>query len=121
MNDFINATKVNFTEFYARNPFKIKDLSELFSTTAKEWYRKDPFRGSAVIAYYAIFSIPGLLVLIVTIAGYFFDKQTISDNIIGQIGTTLGADTAYQINDMLTKAGASKSTLWGQLLAFRPF
>jgi membrane protein len=34
--------------------------------------RKDPFRQSAVIAYYAIFSIPGLLVLIISIAGYFF-------------------------------------------------
>ena len=116
MNDFINATKMNFTEFYARNPFKIKDLGELFSTTAREWYRKDPFRGSAVIAYYAIFSIPGLLVLIVTIAGYFFDKQTVNDNIIAQIATTLGADTAYQIKDMLTKAGASKSTLLGSII-----
>ena len=98
-------------EWYERDSFKIKDLSELFSTTAKEWYRKDPFRGSAVIAYYAIFSMPGLLVLIVTIAGYFFDKQTVNDNIIAQIATTLGADTANQIKEMLTKAGASKSTL----------
>jgi membrane protein len=111
MSDFMNAIKTNFTAWYDRDTFKIKDLSELFSTTASEWYRKDPFRGSAVIAYYAIFSMPGLLVLIVTIAGYFFDKQTVNDNIIAQISTTLGTDTANQINDMLTKASVSKSTL----------
>jgi membrane protein len=74
--------------------FKIKDLGKLFHETFNEWYRKDPFRESAVIAYYAIFSIPGLLVLIVTIAGYFFGKQTVNDNIIAQIsGTIIGIIT----------------------------
>jgi membrane protein len=91
--------------------FKIKDLSGLFQTTFKEWYRKDPFRESAVIAYYAIFSIPGLLVLIVTIAGYFFGKDTVNQNIIAQISSTMGADIATQIKEMLLKESQAKATV----------
>jgi membrane protein len=103
-------------EWHQRKPFKMSDLGKLFSTTFAEWYRKDPFRESAVIAYYAVFSIPGLLVLIVTIAGYFFDKDTVNQNIIGEITQTMGANTAAEIKSMLTNASQSKSTVLGSML-----
>jgi membrane protein len=32
----------------------------------KRWWARDPFMQSAVIAYYAIFSIPGLLVIVIS-------------------------------------------------------
>lgn len=94
----------------------IKDLGKLFSTTFKEWFDKDPFRESAVIAYYAIFSMPGLLFLIISVAGYFFGKETVNQNIISQISSTMGADTAAQISDMLTKANQSQSTILGSII-----
>jgi membrane protein len=37
----------------------------------KDWWARDPFRESAIIAYYSIFSLPGLFVVIVTLAGFF--------------------------------------------------
>lgn len=96
--------------------FKINDLGKLLKTTFKEWNEKDPFRQSAVIAYYAIFSIPGLLVLIITIAGYFFGNDTVNKNLMAQLSGTLGADTAAQINDMLTKANQSQSTIVSSII-----
>lgn len=97
-------------------PFKINDLSSLLSITYKEWSDKDPFRQSAVIAYYAIFSIPGLLVLVITIAGYFFGKDTVNANILAEVSSTMGADTATQIEEMLKNASQSKSTIWGSII-----
>ena len=97
-------------------PFKIQDLGELFKKTFKDWNDKDPFRQSAVIAYYAIFSIPGLLVLIIAITGYFFGKDAVNENILAQISSTLGADTAAQIKEILIKASESKSTVWGSII-----
>lgn len=38
-----------------------KNIFTVSRTAYKEWMSKDPFRESAVIAYYAIFSLPGLL------------------------------------------------------------
>lgn len=96
--------------------FKFKDLGKLFKTTFSEWNDKDPFRESAVIAYYAIFSIPGLLLLIVTITGYFFGKDAANKDIMGQIAVTMGADTAAQIQTMLVTANESKSTVWGSII-----
>ena len=94
----------------------LKNLGKLFKITFKEWNEKDPFRQSAVIAYYAIFSIPGLLVLIITIAGYFFGNDTVNEDILRQVSSTLGSETALQIKDILEKSHQSKSTLWGSII-----
>ena len=96
--------------------FEFKVLALLFHTTFNSWNDKDPFRQSAVIAYYAIFSLPGLFVLIITIAGYFFGHDTVNDNILAQVGSTLGNDTAEQIKEMLIKVGRSKSTISGTIV-----
>ncbi len=95
---------------------KIKDLGKLFKITFKEWNAKDPFRQSAVIAYYAIFSIPGLLVLIIAIAGYFFGQDTVNQKLISQISQTIGSATAMQIQEVITKSTAEKSTTWGSIV-----
>ena len=97
-------------------PFKTKDLGKLFKKTFKEWNAKDPFRQSAVIAYYAIFSIPGLLVLVIAIAGYFFGKDAVNESILSQVASTLGEDTSLQIKQILAKATQTKSTLWGSII-----
>lgn len=96
--------------------FKIKDLGKLFKTSFKEWVDKDPFRQSAIIAYYAIFGIPGLLVLIITLTGFFFSIEAVNQNILAQVSATMGADTAAQIKDMLEKANESKSTTLGSII-----
>ena len=96
--------------------FKIKDLKQIFKHSFNAWIDKDPFRLSAVIAYYAIFSIPGLLVLIIAIAGYFFGKENVNQEIIAQISLTMGTETASQINEILQKSGTSKSTIWGSIV-----
>ena len=77
--------------------FRFESLKIALKTALKEWWTKDPFKESAVIAYYAIFALPGLLVVIVSVAGIFFGKEAVNGQIAGQITSTMGADTAIQI------------------------
>lgn len=79
--------------------------------TFKSWNDKDPFRQSAVIAYYAIFSIPGLLILILSLLGYFIDKQTVSQQIVSEISATMGVETASQIEYMLLKTNGMQTSM----------
>jgi membrane protein len=97
-------------------PFKINDLGILFKISFKEWYNKDPLRQSAIIAYYSIFSIPGLFVLIIAIAGYFFGQDSVNQNLIAQISETIGSETALEIQEILSKSTSEKSTTWGSIV-----
>lgn len=94
----------------------LKRLMMVLHTAVKAWWEKDPFRESAVIAYYAIFSLPALLVLIITVAGFFWSKEAINEHILNQVSGTMGSDTSEQIAVMLGKASEAKNSLWATIL-----
>ena len=96
--------------------YNVKSLFKIFKTAAKEWWSKDPFKESAVIAYYAIFSLPGLLVLILTVAGYLYGQDDINNKLSDQIASTMGQDTAVQVSEMIEKARATGSSVWATII-----
>ena len=96
--------------------FRPKTIGKLFLTAFKKWWNRDPFRESAVIAYYAIFSLPGLLVVVVTIAGYFWGGDAVSGRLHNQVASALGSDTADQVQGMVLFASQSKDSLWATIM-----
>jgi membrane protein len=95
---------------------KLRESIRLFKDAFMKWNEKDPFRESAVIAYYAIFALPGLLVLVITVGGYFFGSDAVTGQLHGQIGGAMGNDTADQVQDMMTKAGGSAHSIWAKII-----
>ncbi|MBK7431116.1 MAG: YihY/virulence factor BrkB family protein [Bacteroidetes bacterium] len=63
------------------------------------------------------FALPGLLVVIVSVAGiFFFGKEAVNGQIAGQITSTMGADTAVQIQEIIAKASESKNSVIANIL-----
>ena len=94
----------------------LKNLLSAFKTAFKAWLSKDPFHESAVIAYYSIFSLPGLLVVVVTFAGYFFGHEAVNGQLSTQINSTMGAQTADQMHTIITMASKAKNSLWAAII-----
>jgi membrane protein len=95
---------------------KLKDIPQILKKAFKEWNAMDPFRQSAIIAYYSIFSLPGLLVLIITVAGVVWGADAVTGRLHEQISSTMGSDTAEQIEVMVTKASASKDSVIASII-----
>ena len=95
---------------------QFKNILTVSKTALKKWWAKDPFKESAVIAYYTIFSLPGLLIVIITVAGYFFGQEAVNGQIASQITSTMGADTAQQIQDIIAKGTESKNSLLATII-----
>jgi len=89
----------------------LQKIFTVLKNAFREWLAKDPFHESAVIAYYAIFSLPGLLVVIMTLAGYFFGREAVNNQVAAQFTSTMGAETARQIQDMIIQATRLRNTL----------
>jgi membrane protein len=91
--------------------FSLKGSWKIMKKAASEWMKKDPFRMSAIIAYYAIFSLPALLVIIIAIAGLVFGREAVSGEISRQISDMIGKDTAVSVEKMIAQAGAAKDSI----------
>ena len=96
--------------------FQWKDLFSLLKETFTEWNDDDPFRMSAAMSYYAIFSLPGLLMIVVTVAGYFGSGKDVEKEIESQIGEMIGPDAASSIQAMIENASASTNLTWSTII-----
>ena len=76
-----------------------------------QWKERDPFNNSAIISYYTIFSLPGLLVIIINVAGDFFDQKQVTLQISNQGQRIMGGDTAIVIQSIMGQASEAKRTI----------
>jgi membrane protein len=95
---------------------KLKSFAGLLKETFTKWNERDPFASSTTIAYYAIFSLPGLLVIIINLAGYFFGTEAVTNQITTQIGGMVGGDTAKDVQTIIAKASESKESTLATIL-----
>ncbi|MEO6167265.1 MAG: YihY/virulence factor BrkB family protein [Chitinophagales bacterium] len=89
----------------------------LLKRTFKGWNERDPFYQSAIIAYYAIFSLPALLVIVVSVAGFIFGREAITGQLSSQIGEIMGKSTADQIEEMIANASIGSKSVWATIIA----
>jgi len=88
----------------------------LLKKTFQQWNSREPFNNSIVIAYYTIFSLPGLLVIIINVMGYFYDKKKVTSQISSQIESLMGGDTAKDIESIVDKASETKGNVISSIL-----
>ena len=92
--------------------FKVKHLPTLLTDTYKAWDADQPFRLSAVIAYYAVLSLPGLLVIIINLVGAVWGVDIVQGQLTDEISRALGSDAAESIKTMIIETQSNgKSTM----------
>jgi membrane protein len=79
----------------------IKGCWHLLKTSAIEFINDSGLKLSASLSYYTIFSLPPLLLIIISSCGIFFGEDAVSGRIYHQINGLLGNVVAYQIQDMI--------------------
>lgn len=84
--------------------------------TFKEWNDDDPWRQSAIIAYYAIFSIPGLLMIVIWVAGSIFGQEAVRGEVSAQVSEFMGAKAAEGIETMLAGQSMGGSSAFMKII-----
>lgn len=70
------------------------------------------FTFAASIAFYTIFSLPGLLITVTMIGGFFIDQSTVENELVAQLQGLIGYESAETIGDLLNKVEPSGETFW---------
>jgi membrane protein len=81
-----------------------KRLKEIFlyvRQVFKEFSADNILKYSASLAYYTVFSIAPLLVIISTLSGIFFGKEAINGEVYKQLKGLVGSAAAIQIQDII--------------------
>jgi membrane protein len=81
-----------------------KQIWRLLKETVKEWGEDKSSRLAAALAYYTVFSLAPLLILVIAIAGLLFDQAAVREQIVQQIQSLVGEDGASIISTALDNA-----------------
>lgn len=98
------------------NNFKLKDLPALIVKASKAWFDDEPFRLGAIIAYYAVISLPGLIVIIVNLVGAVWGYDIVQGRVTEEISTALGRDAATAIETIIREVQQSDKSAVSTIL-----
>lgn len=87
---------------------RIKPGYHVIKETFKEFLADDCPRMAAALAFYAVFSLAPLLVLVVLAVGLVVDPQQAEGQLMEQIRTAFGPETARQTKAMILRASQYK-------------
>ena len=89
--------------------FNFKEIwtftKEMFSSFTKD----NVFSLAAALAYYTIFSLAPILLIVITIVGFFFGEEVMRGEIYGQLSGMMGDQAAKQAQEMVENANAQES------------
>jgi membrane protein len=88
---------------------RLKTVSAFAREVFDEWSKDDALSLGAALAYYTIFSMAPLLVLVIAIAGLAFGRQAAQGQIVGQIQDAIGPAGAQLIEGMIARASQPSS------------
>ncbi len=91
-------------------------LKTLLTTTVREVADDDVPSLAAAIAYYTVFSVPPLLVLLVGLAGAVFGPNVVAEKLAEQAGGAIGPAGADAVRSMIENAGTTGSGLGAKLV-----
>lgn len=95
---------------------KLNHLWEVLKETFNEWMSSSAAKDSASMAYNAIFSLPGLLIIIIWTASNFFGEEAVNGEVRRQLQGIMGYEGAKNIQDIIKSAMVDKENFWMKAL-----
>ena len=83
---------------------KARDLGWILNRTVAGWWNDNVPRLGASLAYYTLFALAPILIVAITIAGFFFGAEAVQREVTGQISGLVGQDGAEAVQAMLVAA-----------------
>ena len=91
---------------------KLKAGWELLKLTFAEWTNDNAFELAAALAFYTMFSIAPVLLIVVGVASFFLAPEAATNRIVGEMGKMIGAQGANAVRQVIESSRGFGKGLW---------
>ncbi|WP_215226148.1 YihY/virulence factor BrkB family protein [Echinicola shivajiensis] len=98
---------------------KIKKLTvfRILKDSVQTFAKSDSMTYAASTAFYTIFSMPAVLIILINIGAAFYNEGTVREELLAQISKLSGAESAATIDSIIYNATIDSDGFWAQLVA----
>ncbi len=93
-------------------------MIQLFKHTFQHFFNSNTFQKGASMAYYTVFSLLPMIIIITSLLGILFGKQAVSGEIYSQLKDFLGNDAALQIQDIIKNQHSQHNSIVTSVIGF---
>jgi membrane protein len=98
-------------------PRLLYSIWSLLKQTATEWAEQGTSRLGAALAFYTIFSIAPLFVIVLAIAGLWFGEEAASRELFSQVSSLVGSEGGEAVQALVSAADKPKTGAWATVIA----
>lgn len=88
----------------------LKDIVTILKNTFTNFSNDRGLKLSASLSYYTVFSLAPLLLLMISLAGFFFGKEAVQGQVFNEINGLIGNNAALQIQEIIKNMELSGKT-----------
>ncbi|MGF2411991.1 YihY/virulence factor BrkB family protein [Ferruginibacter sp.] len=96
--------------------FSIKDTWSILKQSFIDFIDNKVLKLSAALAFYTIFSLPAMLIIIIAVSDVFYGRAAIEGTLYHQISNFVGTDAALQIQEAIRGAALSQSSYFATIV-----
>jgi membrane protein len=96
---------------------KSNDVWSLLKEAATDWSHDRAPRLGAALAYYTVFSMVPLLIIIIAVIGMVFGQEAAQSSIMEQIRTLVGDQSAVALKEMIERANQPSTGILSTVIA----
>lgn len=82
----------------------LREFPQLFLKAVKRWFGEGTSRFGAAIAYYTLFALAPVLLIVIAVAGAVFGGDAVRGQLVSQVSSLIGHDGAVAVQAMLQRA-----------------
>ena len=96
--------------------FSLKNTWSILKQSFSDFIDNKVFKLSAALAFYTIFSLPAMLIIIISVSDIFYGRAAIEGTLYHQIAEFVGTDAAIQIQQTIRGAALSQSSYFATIV-----
>ncbi|MEO7530165.1 MAG: YhjD/YihY/BrkB family envelope integrity protein [Sediminibacterium sp.] len=93
-----------------------KNIGPILGTALNDFIDNKALRMSAALAYYTVFSLAPMIIVIISLCDIFYGRAAIEGSIFSHIQQFIGTDAALQIEQVIKNAAISKDINWASII-----
>ncbi len=115
MQAYYLSSGIYITAYMIKNK-RVKNSFGILKDTYREFRNDKVLKLSAALAYYTVFSLPALFLVIISLTGFFFGQEAVEGVLFGQLNDIMGNKAALQVQDAIRNTHLSGNSYIGTIL-----
>ncbi|HSI77243.1 MAG TPA: YihY/virulence factor BrkB family protein [Lunatimonas sp.] len=97
---------------------RLKSLTffQIIIDSVKDFASSDSMTFAASTAFYTIFSLPALLIIVLNIGATFYSKNDVREELLSQIGELIGQESVETLDDIMRNVTLDNQVFWSQMM-----